>query len=414
MVEVYKCPSCTGAVVFDAKRKTLACRWCGNEYAPGELPPKQMLSQLNEYRCTECGAEVVADGFQASVQCPYCGNNEVLASLYRGEFEPAGIISFSVNKQDAVSSYEGYIAEKKYLPDDYAAKSKIIGMQGVYVPFWLLEGECRFKRVFYAKRNDPESSDRQWFEISGRFQFADVPADASAHMPDSLMDSIEPFDYGAIEPFNTRCMPGYLAERHSIGEEDGCRRAKKRAKGSATDFSRAKVTGAWDKVRLLSDECDESVEISECRLVMLPVWVLTIEYEGARFLAGVNAQTGKVASNLPVDLAKKTEAISKGAAKGAIIALLCCLPILILAFYGISRLRTSGAETAFVLGLVALIALPLIFKMAAKEMRTGANDVEKDMHTDQESESMEAFLAADPELEVQQYGTLHRVAIGRR
>ena len=62
-LEVYKCPTCGGALRYDADTGKLACMWCGNDFTTEKLEPKRVNSKLEGYLCPECGAELMADDF---------------------------------------------------------------------------------------------------------------------------------------------------------------------------------------------------------------------------------------------------------------------------------------------------------------------------------------------------------------
>ncbi|MDO4806503.1 MAG: hypothetical protein Q4A07_04565 [Coriobacteriales bacterium] len=90
-IEVYKCPSCGGAVAFDADAGCLTCAWCGNAYDEKDLEVKRANDSLAGYLCPECGAKLMLDDFIAADTCPYCGNSEVVPHRFERGCVCAGV-----------------------------------------------------------------------------------------------------------------------------------------------------------------------------------------------------------------------------------------------------------------------------------------------------------------------------------
>lgn len=59
----------------------------------------------------------------------------------------------------------------------------------------------------------------------GTVDFTCVPVDGSSKMPDTLMEAIEPYDYGEAVDFRTAYLSGFFAERYDVGSEDSIGRS---------------------------------------------------------------------------------------------------------------------------------------------------------------------------------------------
>ena len=323
-LEVYKCPTCGGALRYDADTGKLACMWCGNDFTTEKLEPKRVNSKLEGYLCPECGAELMADDFIAADTCPYCGNNEVAPHRFEGEFEPDYIIPFSITKEDAIARYEAYVAEKSYLPDDFREEDRIVSIQGTYGPFWLQDGTLDFDFMFHttyrAGYNIPWTREHR---LSGTYDYSRVPADGSARMPNDMMDSIEPYDFSKLKPFSTEYLPGFIAERYTESLEDVTERLRTRIAQSAIGEAKGKINLSKseedDEIEFIEDESDYNMQLGESAQVLLPVWLIVVSYQGKKYLVGVNGQTGEIAVNLPIDEKKQTKEALKETGKTALI-----------------------------------------------------------------------------------------------
>ena len=129
-------------------------------------------------------------------------------------------------------------------------------------------------------------------------EFARIPVDGSSKMPDDYMDSIEPFDFSELKPFSTAYMPGYLADKYDVSADESESRASVRCESSATQQAMRDVTG-YDTVTPTGGDVHTVRE--GVKYAMMPVWMLSTKWKDQNYLFAMNAQTGKLVGDLPVD-----------------------------------------------------------------------------------------------------------------
>ena len=260
---------------------------------------------MRSFMCSSCGAAVTVDATTAVSECPYCGNPAVVPGTFSNEAKPDFIIPFKVSKEEATSALTSYYKDKKFLPKEFVQSNRIAHMQGVYVPFWLYDGnaegsatyECKNTRVYTS--GDEEVTETDVYEAyrEGSLDFERIPADGSAKMPDAHMDAIEPFNFDELVPFSVAYLPGYLAERYDQ-EAGTCQpRAVRRMKGSLEDELQATVTGYDD---VTQESINANSEITGLSQALFPVWLLHTLYKDEDFLFAMNGQTGRLVGDLPV------------------------------------------------------------------------------------------------------------------
>ena len=260
---------------------------------------------MRSFTCSSCGAAVTVDATTAVSECPYCGNPAVVPGTFSNEAKPDFIIPFKVSKEEATSALTSYYKGKKFLPKEFVQSNRIAHMQGVYVPFWLYDGnaegsatyECKNIRVYTS--GDEEVTETDVYEAyrEGSLDFERIPADSSAKMPDAHMDAIEPFDFDELVPFSVAYLPGYLAERYDQ-EADTCQpRAVRRMKGSLEDELQATVTGYDD---VTQESINANSEVTGLSQALFPVWLLHTLYKDEDYLFAMNGQTGRFIGDLPV------------------------------------------------------------------------------------------------------------------
>ncbi|MBQ3009340.1 MAG: hypothetical protein IJD80_07130, partial [Oscillospiraceae bacterium] len=181
--------------------------------------------------------------------------------------------------------------------------------QGVYVPFWLFDGEVdadlRFDatRVISYRQGDYRITETSHYDVrrAGTVPFSKIPVDASTKMPDTHMDAVEPFDYSELKPFSMAYLPGYLAERYDQSVEDSAPRADQRAENTAVDVMEADIAGYTSCI--ISGK-HVNLKRGKVSYALMPVYMLNTKWNGQDYLFAMNGQTGKFIGNLPVDKGK--------------------------------------------------------------------------------------------------------------
>lgn len=331
----YQCPSCGGPLHFDSETQKLKCDYCGSVFAVAEI--EELYQEKNEqaasagtqlqeshdtlqwseeeaqhmraYSCPSCGAQLICDENTAATSCPYCGNPTVVPAQFDGALKPDYVIPFKLNKEQAVKKLASYYGGKPLLPSAFSRTNHIEEIKGVYVPFWLYDGAADVRlsyhgtRVHSSRSGDNIITTTEHFQVQreGTVEFNKVPADASSKMPDILMDSIEPFNYSEMVPFQISYMPGYLADKYDVSSEEDAARADIRMKNSAVSEI-SKTVGGYSS--LVSESQQVNIIPERVHYAFLPVWMLSTKWNGKNYLFAMNGQTGKMVGDLPVDKAK--------------------------------------------------------------------------------------------------------------
>lgn len=328
----YKCPACGGAMEFNSKIQKMKCPYCDTEMSLEDFEKLQKESaetksagtaseetmsetdfwneeeteKIHVYVCESCGGEIIADDTTGATSCPYCGNRVVMKGQFTGDLKPDYIIPFKKDKKDAKQGYLNHLKRKSFLPKVFKKENHIDEIKGVYVPFWLFDADVDASIDYDAKRvRTWESGDTEYTETShykakraGSISFDNVPEDGSEKMDDSLMESIEPYDFKEAVDFKSAYLAGYVADRYDVKAEECIKRAKKRMKRTAEQVFMESVTG-YDTVSVSSSSVN--IENSKCSYALYPAWILNTTYKGQKYVFAMNGQTGRVVGNLPVD-----------------------------------------------------------------------------------------------------------------
>ena len=347
----YQCPSCTGPLHFSGASGRLECEYCDASYDVAEIEAlyaekeknaaaaKQTAKEgsagqsvpsvdgsawdtsdfcedwgaegdgMRVYGCPSCGAQLICEESTAAASCPYCGNPTVVPGQFSGALRPDFIVPFKLSKEDAVKALKSHYKGKFFLPKSFTGENHVQEIRGIYVPFWMFDGEAEGDAHYEAARSrtyrsgDYEITETKHYDVyrAGTVTFEKVPVDASSKMPDGHMDSIEPYDYKELKPFSTAYLPGFLADKFDVTVEQSRQRADQRCEGTLASALRGTVK-RYDLCVLR--ESSVHLRRGKVHYALMPVWMLNTKWHGKDFLFAMNGQTGKLVGDLPVSWGK--------------------------------------------------------------------------------------------------------------
>lgn len=323
----YKCPCCGAGLVFRDDSQKLTCDYCDNTFDIEAVKAFQENTQstdqehweadttpawedgeaesIHTFTCPSCGGVLITEDTTAATFCPYCENPTVIPGRLSGGYKPQGVLPFQTSKEDAMAAFARLCKGKPLLPRDFAASHRLEKITGLYVPFWLYDCQGDFQGKFNATRVHTWSdahyrytrTDHYLLTRSCRGTFSGIPMDGSSKMPDGIMESIEPFDYGQLVDFDTAYLSGYFADQYDVEAQAGHERVRQRVDTTLHEMMAPSLAGyatAIPTVRNLR------VDQGRSKYVLLPVWMLHTSYRGKDYTFAMNGQTGKMTGNLPI------------------------------------------------------------------------------------------------------------------
>ena len=324
-----KCPSCGAKITFNPKNQRWDCEYCGSKYTLEEMqkynnasskkenesitPTGKKIDGLDVYRCKNCGAEVMADEQTTSTFCVYCGSTAILKDKINEGISPSRIIPFKKVKEDAITAFKGLSKGRPLMPKLFNDPKNLEKISGVYIPFWTYDlnvsGDIDFTAVDTKTWSDYNyrytKTDTYLSKRNGNMEFNNILVDASTRFDDDLMDSIEPFSLDELTEYNHAYLSGFLAEKYDVSVEDAKERATSRAIQTAIDVCKESVIHQTKTVannNLVTKD-------NKNDYILLPVWMVNINYNNKKYTFAMNGQTGKLVGNIPLDI-KKTVIIS--------------------------------------------------------------------------------------------------------
>ena len=132
----------------------------------------------------------------------------------------------------------------------------------------------------------------------GSIGFERVPVDGSSKIDDTLMESLEPYNFADAVDFQTAYLAGYLADKYDVDADASINRANERIKKSTEDAFRSTVDGYTS---VIPESTNVQLQNGKAKYALYPVWLLNTTWNGQKYTFAMNGQTGKLVGDLPMD-----------------------------------------------------------------------------------------------------------------
>ncbi|KAB2333066.1 TFIIB-type zinc ribbon-containing protein [Cytobacillus depressus] len=332
MILHYKCPSCGSDMSFNADSGELSCLSCGRheniESYPEEL--KRMTfseDEANEYHCENCGAVLITEAETTATRCGFCGAGVVIADRLSGHLAPAKVIPFTISREEAMKAFIKWCRKGLLTPKGFMTADRIKSVTGIYVPFWLFDLNSKVQvnavctKVRTYTQGDYIYTETNYFDAFRdiNLDYVKIPVDASEKMNDGLMDKLEPYPYEQLKDFKTPYLAGYIAEKYNYTDEELLPRAKDKISDYIESYIRSTLLG-YHSVNYSNKQIDTRNVNSY--YVLLPVWMVSYDYNRSEHIFAMNGQTGKVVGKPPISAGKVAMWFS-GITAGTFIILKC-------------------------------------------------------------------------------------------
>ena len=335
-----KCPNCGATVVFDPASGKMHCDYCGytcelpSAEAENEICEMDFESaihtesfnwgeQKKEVQCKQCGAVTVYDALETAAVCPFCGSTSVMPAATENTIAPGAVCPFTVTKDLAGERFTRWLKRKWFAPRKAKKSASPEAFQGVYLPYWTYDAQTTSNftgRAGYDKRvKDRDGNVRTettWRHVSGVYQefFDDVTVMASKRQEGSGVSDCEPFDFSKLVPYSPQVLAGFVAERYSIGLQEGWDTAQRTIQSHLRSDIQSYIRRHWNADRADSVHFSTLYSNITYKYLLVPVWISSFKYNDKVYSFMVNGQTGRVGGKSPVSPWRVAAAVAIAAA----------------------------------------------------------------------------------------------------
>ena len=116
-------------------------------------------------------------------------------------------------------------------------------------------------------------------------------------MDNTIMESIEPYQFEELVDFDTMYLTGFLADKYDVEAESGHDRVLERVKHSMDELIAPTLLGYASAIPTTKNV---HVAQGKAKYVLLPVWMLHTKYRDKTYVFAMNGQTGKMTGTFPI------------------------------------------------------------------------------------------------------------------
>ena len=338
----YPCSQCGGQLIFDIATQKLACPNCGANHeidvdalpAPAEhdlrstmgalraltaLSPPAPVTGEKEIVCQNCGGHTTFTGTLTATRCPYCAT-----PIQRDDIQDAparlpvdGVIPFQIDDKVAKNLVEKWVNDRWFAPTEFKKYKQTGSFASIYAAYFtydaMTESGYRGQRgdhytVTVGSGDNRHTETRtRWTSVSGRVAnaFDDVTVLANTGFDAKRVKALEPWPTQGAKPFSPEFVAGHLSRTYDKDADQSFGEAKVEMEGEINSTIRRDIGGDEQKVTSVNTNWN----LLTFKHLLLPIWLLTVVYEGKPFQVFINGVTGEVQGQRPWSKVKIAAAV---------------------------------------------------------------------------------------------------------
>jgi hypothetical protein len=298
----FMCPQCGAKMVFAPDGVSLICEHCTRTQvlpSQGEAREQDFLIAMatarghgmpvavQVFHCQGCGAEFILPPDVISTTCAYCDSPHVVSlESSRELLQPEGVIPQDFNQKQAARLLVGWVEQNGIKP-----QGTVDLPRGVYLPIWTFDigGAIAYRGDRYEAEEGFRGSSQKVVHVDGEYpvQLDDLPVPASRKIANSVARLLPTFELQATRPYDPRYLANWAAEVYDLPMANASLDARSRA------YAQLKRKLPGDIASLFNLKTSSaSLTIESFKLVLVPVWITEIPFEGQKSLVLINGQNG--------------------------------------------------------------------------------------------------------------------------
>lgn len=337
----YPCHQCGGQLNFDIATQQLKCPNCGNiqpivEDAGRRVVEHDLRSAWNqqsssmarfsaqaaqkEIVCQNCGGHTTFTGTLTAVRCPYCAT-----PIQRDDVHDApdrlpvdAVLPFRLDEPNARGVVDKWINGRWFAPTEFKKYNDKGALSSIYVAYFTYDAQAvtdytgergRHYTVTVGEGDNRRTETRtDWTYVSGRVNntFDDLPVLANTGLDEQKVHNLEPWPTEYAKPFSAEYIAGHLSRTYDRTVEQSFEIAKSSMEGTIASTVRSDIGGDEQRVHSVQTQWFNMT----FKHVLLPIWLLTVIYNGTPFQVCINGFTGEVQGRRPYSTVKIAAAVT--------------------------------------------------------------------------------------------------------
>lgn len=276
---------------------------------------------MSSFTCKNCGAATSFQATGTSIICPFCGSQYVIARPDDpNRPRPEALLPFTVPDAQVQQIYRTWLGTGFFRPRDLTQLATNHKMRAVYLPAWECSGYARSEwtasagydrhreEEYQTEENGQQVTKKRtvvetdWRPADGRHE-AHYPRElvsASKGLPQDWLDKLGDFDFGQLQAYNPQFLLGREAEESALDRTASLEVAR----GQIEEHERRACGELVPGDRHKDLRVNTQVSDLTGRLLYLPVWLASFQYQDEIYRCVVNGQSGQIGGEAPTSKAK--------------------------------------------------------------------------------------------------------------
>ncbi len=309
------CPFCGTSAPFKVDQTTGAIEEIDLVKALRELPEEQRgwAAEKRTVQCQSCKAVSVFDPGRVGQNCDFCGSPALVDyQEIKAPIRPQSLLPFKVTEGQVREQIRRWYASKWLAPGKLKSRALVDRVHGVYIPYWTFDAHavCPWTaeagHYYYTSETYRDNKGRRqtrqvrhvrWEPASGEVMhfFDDQPIPGTQGVSYALLAAVEPFPTQELVPYDTAYLSGFVVEHYQVVLVDAAQSSLDAMKRRLYEMCAAQIPG--DTHRNL--RIDPTFSDRTFKHVLVPIWLLTYDFNAKPYQVVVNGYTGRMAGDYP-------------------------------------------------------------------------------------------------------------------
>lgn len=339
-VDVRPCPNCGGNFVFDIASQMLTCPHCGSQeeivHEPGATVEENALDRYaikalsgkgmshiegeKEVVCQNCGGHTTFVGSTTATRCPYCATPIQRSDIHDApdRLNVDGVLPFALDEKKAAELLASWVDKRWFAPTEFKKYSTNGQFSSVYAAYFTYDAEAHttyqgqrgttHTRTVGSGNNRRTVTETRWRRVSGQVHnsFDDMTILANSGFEERYINELEPWPTNQLQPYQPDYISGHLCRTYD-NDVTACFNTAKMRMASEIDATIRRDIGGDKQI---IDHKNTALSSVSYKHVLLPIWLLTVLYNGQPWQVFMNGVTGEVHGQRPWSTVKIAMAVA--------------------------------------------------------------------------------------------------------
>lgn len=262
-----------------------------------------------EIVCQNCGGHTVFAGSITATKCPYCATpiqrNDVQNAPARLPID--GVLPFQVSEDGGRKVIEEWINHRWFAPNEFKKYRELGSFSSIYASYFTYDADTEteysgqrgdsYTVTVGSGDNEHTETRTDWTYRSGNVHntFDDIAELANTGFDPKRVRDLEPWPTQRATPYTPEFLAGHLARTYDNDAAAVLPAAKSRMQLEIEQTVRSDIGGDEQRISQMSTAWHSLTY----KYVLLPIWLLTVIYQGHAFQVFINGITGEVQGDRP-------------------------------------------------------------------------------------------------------------------